>query len=91
MAQVNCAWLVTICDGRSTPENPQVISTGVGGEFLFTCSRGYRDLSEGNWTAWESRVAGAFNLKRYTDGTVRSFPYVRQYALTEWFYMVFSE
>jgi len=40
VAQVNYAWLITMCDGRSTPENPQVISTGVGGEFLFTWLQG---------------------------------------------------
>jgi len=42
-------------------------------------SRGYRDLSEGNWTAWKAGLP--VHLKRYTDGTVRSFPYVRQCAL----------
>ena len=42
-------------------------------------SCGYRDLSEGNWTAGKAGLLVL--LSRYTGGTLRSFPYVHQCAL----------
>jgi hypothetical protein len=47
----------------------------VGGKFLFMWLQGF---SEGNWTAGKAGLLVL--LSRYTGGTLRSFPYVRQCA-----------